>query len=170
MVSIGYAGGVPMGGDLLPREESANAPRFIVSATMDSGTEEYPGNPLQRVQVIKGWYEQDELHERVIDVAGGANDASVDINSCQTSGSGHTQLCSVWEDPDFNPQAQAFYYTRVLENPSCRWSQRICANAGARCDNPGTIPPGMENCCAPEHRKVIQERAWSSPIWYTPAR
>jgi len=170
MVSMGYAGGVPMGGDLLARGESANAPRFLVSATMDSGTDEYPGNPLQRVQVIKGWYEQDELHERVIDVAGGPNNASVDINNCETSGSGHTQLCSVWEDPDFNPQAQAFYYTRVLENPSCRWSQRICANAGVRCDNPETIPQGMENCCAPEHRKVIQERAWSSPIWYTPAR
>jgi hypothetical protein len=57
----------------------------------------------------------------------------------------------------------------VLENPSCRWSQRVCADAGVRCENPGSIPEGMEVCCAPEHRKVIQERAWTSPIWYTPA-
>jgi hypothetical protein len=74
----------------------------------------------------------------------------------------------VWEDSAFDPDAQAFYYTRVLETPSCRWSQRICAQAKVQCDDPATIPEGMDNCCAPEHRKVIRERAWSSPIWYTP--
>ena len=168
MVARGYAGGVPMGGDLPTAPSSAAAPRFIISALMDSGTENYPGSPLQRVQVIKGWYENGELREQVLDVAGGNNDASVDINSCQQSGSGHRQLCTVWTDPVFNPEAPAFYYTRVLENPSCRWSQRICADAGVRCENPESIPPGMENCCAAEHQKVIQERAWSSPIWYTP--
>jgi hypothetical protein len=135
---------------------------------MDNGTAEYPGSPLQRIQVIKGWYANGELHEQVLDVAGGDNGASVDIDTCTPSGSGHEQLCRVWQDPDFNPRAQAFYYTRVLENPTCRWSQRICSAAGVRCDNPQTIPAGLENCCAPAHRKVIQERAWSSPIWYTP--
>jgi len=168
MVSVGYRDGVPMGGDLPASDPNNPAPRFIVSAQQDPGTEEYPGSALQRIQVIKGWYEDGELNESVIDVAGGPNDASVDINSCEQSGSGHANLCTVWQDPDFNPSAPAFYYTRVLENPSCRWSQRVCANAGVRCDNPSTIPEGLEGCCAAEHRKVIQERAWSSPIWYTP--
>jgi hypothetical protein len=168
MVAQGYAGGVPMGGDLPSTAAPGRAPRFLVSASMDNGTREYPGSPLQRIQLIKGWYEDGELHEQVLDVAGGDNDADVDIYSCEQSGSGHSQLCSVWQDDNFNPDAQSFYYTRVLENPSCRWSQRICANAGIRCDDPQSIPEGMENCCAPEHKKVIQERAWSSPIWYTP--
>ncbi len=168
MVEQGYAGGVPMGGDLLPPVESGQKPRFLVSASMDSGTVQYPGSPLQRIQLIKGWYQDGDLQEQVLDVAGGDNDASVNINTCEPSGSGHSQLCSVWQDNDFDPNAQAFYYTRVLENPSCRWSQRICADAGVRCENPDSIPEGMENCCAAEHKKVIQERAWSSPIWYTP--
>jgi Protein of unknown function (DUF3604) len=168
MVAQGYAGGVPMGGDLsAPATEDAR-PTFIVSAVADAGTPEYPGAPLQRMQVIKGWYEDGELKETVLDVAGGDKQASVDINTCETSGSGHPQLCTVWQDEDFNPQAQAFYYSRVLENPSCRWSQRICVDAGVRCDDPATIPAGMENCCSVEHKKVIQERAWSSPIWFTP--
>jgi hypothetical protein len=168
MIAQGYAGGVPMGGDLPPAPAAGRTPRFLVSASRDNGTAEYPGSPLQRIQVIKGWYDGGALHERVLEVAGGDNDASVDIDSCAQSGSGHSQLCRVWQDDSFNPDAQAFYYIRVLENPSCRWSQRICANAGVRCDNPQGIPEGMENCCAPEHQKIIQERAWSSPIWYTP--
>ena len=168
MVEQGYRGGVPMGSDLPPATATSTAPRFLVSANMDTGTAEYPGSPLQRIQLIKGWYEDGELREQVLDVAGGDNDATVDINTCEPSGGGHRQLCSVWQDNDFNPNAPAFYYTRLLENPTCRWSQRICAAAGVRCDNPEGIPEGMENCCAPEHQKVIQERAWSSPIWYVP--
>ncbi|MDX1735517.1 MAG: DUF3604 domain-containing protein [Halioglobus sp.] len=170
MVARGYAGGVPMGGDLPPAPAADAAPRFVISASMDSGTTQYPGSPLQRIQLVKGWYDDGELHEQVMDVAGGPNDAWVDIYSCEQSGSGHSQLCTVWEDNDFDPDAQAFYYARVLENPSCRWSQRICADAGVRCDDPGTIPEGMDNCCSGEHRKVIQERAWTSPVWYTPPR
>ena len=169
MVAQGYAGGVPMGGDLAAPTSAEASPRFIVSALADTGTRDYPGNPLQRIQLIKGWYEDGELKESVLDVAGGDNDASVNINTCETSGSGHAQLCTVWQDNDFNPAAQAFYYTRVLENPSCRWSQYQCIDAGVRCDDPASIPEGMENCCSADHQKVIQERAWSSPIWYTPA-
>jgi len=169
MVARGYAGGVPMGGDLPAADGDGVAPRFLVSASMDSGTPQYPGTPLQRIQVIKGWYTDGELHEEVLDVAGGPNDATVDLYSCEQSGAGHSQLCMVWEDSDFNPAAPAFYYARVLENPSCRWSQRICAAAGVRCDDPASIPEGMGGCCAADHRKVIQERAWTSPIWYTPA-
>ncbi len=109
MVAQGYAGGVPMGGDLAaPGGENA-APRFIVSALADSGTEEYPGNPLQRIQLVKGWYEEGELRERVIDVAGGSNGADVDPLTCEQRGPGHRQLCTVWTDPAFNPSAPAFY-------------------------------------------------------------
>lgn len=167
-VAVGYATGVPMGGDLSTGPTELSKPRFIVSAMADSGTAQYPGNALQRIQVIKGWYDGSELKEQVMDVAGGPNSASVDINTCETSGAGHAQLCSVWEDKHFKADQQAFYYTRVIENPSCRWSQRICAAAGVRCENPDSIPEGLENCCAAEHKKVIQERAWSSPIWFTP--
>jgi hypothetical protein len=170
MVTRGYHGGVPMGGDLPPRESADGAPRFVLSAAMDSGTDAYPGTPLQRIQLVKGWYDGEELHEQVLDVAGGDNDASVDIHTCATSGSGHAQLCTVWQDDDFDPDAQAFYYARVVENPTCRWSQRICASAGVRCDDPASPPEGLEGCCADEHRKVIQERAWTSPIWYIPAQ
>jgi len=169
MVAQGYANGVPMGGDLSTPAIDGAAPRFVMSVLQDTGTEEYPGNALQRVQLIKGWYADGELKEQVLDVAGGDNGATVDINSCEQSGSGHSRLCTVWQDNEFNPGHAAFYYTRVLENPSCRWSQRICADAGVRCDNPESIPQGMEKCCVAEHQKVIQERAWSSPIWYTPA-
>ena len=168
MVAIGYRDGVPMGSDLPSADPNSPAPRFIVSAQQDTGTRDYPGSPLQRLQVIKGWYENGELKEAVLDVAGGPNEASVDINTCEQSGAGHASLCTVWQDPDFNPAAPAFYYTRLLENPSCRWSQRICADAGVRCDDPATVPEGLQGCCAVDHRKVIQERAWSSPIWYTP--
>ena len=63
---------------------------------------------------------------------------------------------------------QAFYYLRVIENPSCRWSQRMCAAAGVNCEVPMTIGKGYEPCCSAQHRPIIQERAWSSPIWYTP--
>jgi hypothetical protein len=168
LVAQGYAGGVPMGGDLPQPTIEGAAPRFIASAAYDAGTTEYPGAQLQRIQLVKGWYRDDELHERVLNVAGGDNNAAVDINTCERHGDGHRQLCTVWEDPGFDAAAPAFYYARVLENPSCRWSQYACADAGVRCDNPQTIAAGMEKCCAANHQKTIQERAWSSPIWYTP--
>lgn len=164
----GYAGGVPMGGDLPALPAKRRKPRFIIAAHADAGTRDYPGTPLQRIQVIKGWYDEGELKEQVLDVAGGENGADVDIHTCRKSGVGHASLCAVWEDASFDAEAQAFYYARVLENPACRWSQRICADAGVRCDDPGSIPAGLESCCAADHKKTIQERAWSSPIWYVP--
>ena len=169
MVAAGYAGGVPMGGDLSPLPATGDPkPRFVISALADAGTPNYPGTPLQRIQVVKGWYEKGELQERVLDVAGGDNGAGVDIDTCRQNGSGYAKLCTVWEDQAFNPQAGAFYYARVLENPSCRWSQQLCADAGVRCDDPAGIPEGLESCCATGHQKIVQERAWSSPIWYVP--
>ena len=169
MVEQGYSRGVPMGGQLNNVSRSGNeAPVFIVSAQSDAGTPEYPGNPLQRIQLIKGWYVNGKLKEKVMTVAGGDNNASVDINTCQTSGEGHQQLCSIWRDPEFDEANHAFYYTRVLENPSCRWSQMICAKSGVQCDDPSSIPEELKACCSKEHKPIIQERAWSSPIWFTP--
>ena len=169
MVEQGYSRGVPMGGQLNNVSRSGNeAPVFIVSAQSDAGTPEYPGNPLQRIQLIKGWYVNGKLKEKVMTVAGGDNNASVDINTCQTSGEGHQQLCSIWRDPEFDEANHAFYYTRVLENPSCRWSQMICAKSGVQCDDPSSIPEELKACCSEEHKPIIQERAWSSPIWFTP--
>jgi len=165
----GYAGGVPMGGDLPPRPAGAGAPRIVFSALQDPGSAGSEGAPLQRLQIIKGWVADGATHERVFDVAGGPNDASVDLLSCERSGSGAASLCSVWTDPEFDPAVPAFYYGRVLENPSCRWSQYVCNEAGVRCDDPASIPDALAGCCAAEHRPIIQERAWTSPIWYTPA-
>jgi len=167
-VELAYAGGVPMGGQLQP--SPGNNPAFLVMATADAGTAANPGTPLQRVQVVKGWIAANgEFRERVIDVAGDAgNGASVDLSTCSPRGTGAVELCSVWTDSDFNPDERAYYYSRVLENPSCRWSQRICVDKGVDCARPETVGEGLEACCSPQHRKAIQERAWSSPIWYNP--
>jgi len=163
----GYARGVPMGSDL-KKGSPGRAPTFAVSALQDPGTPAQPGTPLAKVQIVKGWVEGDETHEQVVDVASAEGKASVDLSTCQTRGTGAGQLCSVWRDPDFDPKQNAFYYARVLENPTCRWSQRICVEAGVKCSDPATITPGFEGCCSERHVPVIQERAWTSPIWYTP--
>jgi hypothetical protein len=168
-VARAYAGGVPMGSDLPAPSGTGRAPVFAVFAQKDPGTERYPGTPLQRIQVVKGWVDaQGQSREQVYDVAGGDNGASVDSSSCAARGEGHSSLCAVWRDPQFDADVPAWYYSRVVENPSCRWSQRMCVAAGVNCAEPDTIGEGYEACCAPEHRPVIQERAWSSPIWYTP--
>lgn len=171
LVRTGYARGVPMGGTL----ESAGAgagrgPAFVVSALRDPGTPGAPGTPLQRVQIVKGWLDGEDLREQVIEVAGDPdNGAGVDPLTCETHGSGFDDLCGVWRDPDFGASQHAFYYARVVENPTCRWSQKLCRVRGVRCDQPDTIGEGLEGCCAEDHRPVIQERAWTSPIWYRPA-
>jgi hypothetical protein len=170
LAATGYARGTPMGGDLPQQEVPSGAvPTFAVSALRDPGTPSQPGTPLQRVQIIKGWLDGSELHERVFDVAGTPdNGASVALDTCEPSGAGHDGLCTVWRDPDFDASQRAFYYARVIENPTCRWSQKLCNARGVRCDAPETIGEGLEGCCAPEHQPVIQERAWTSPIWYRP--
>ncbi|MDG2303389.1 MAG: DUF3604 domain-containing protein [Candidatus Binatia bacterium] len=170
LVAKGYAGGVPMGGDLsAPPDGEARAPRFVAWAAQDPGTWDGETTPLQRIQIVKGWVDGRELHERVIDVAGGPNGAGVDLATCERRGEGAQNLCSVWTDPDFDPLQRAFYYVRVLENPTCRWSQYFCNEQNVDCGDPASIPEGLAKCCAEEHRPVIQERAWTSPIWYSPA-
>jgi hypothetical protein len=164
----GYSGGAPMGSDLPDRKGDDASPRFAVWALQDPGAPGKTGTPLQRVQIVKGWLEKEGPRERVYDVAGGPNDASVDLASCERRGAGARQLCSVWEDPDFDADERAFYYARVLENPTCRWSQELCVDAGVRCEAPSTVGPGYEGCCSEQHVPVVQERAWTSPIWYSP--
>jgi hypothetical protein len=160
----GYAHGVPMGGDL-PARRADGAPRLAMFALRDPGSQ---AAPLQRLQIVKGWIEDGELRERVVDIAGGENDAGVDTATCEPHGDGAASLCAVWSDPAFDPDVPAFYYGRVLENPTCRWSQYVCNEAGVDCEAPGSISPGLQGCCAEDHQPVIQERAWTSPIWYTP--
>jgi hypothetical protein len=166
-VESGYDGGVPMGGEIGP-VRGRRSPRFGVLAFRDPGTATSPGTPLQRVQIVKGWVDAaGASHEKVYDVAGDpADGATVDTTTCTPSGSGFESLCAVWSDPEFDASERAFYYARVLENPTCRWSTYLCNAQGIDCS--GTVPTGYEECCNPAVAKTIQERAWSSPIWYRP--
>ena len=164
-VAQGYARGVPMGGDL-PAAPADAAPRLAVWALADPGTLDHAGTRLQRIQIVKGWTLNGEPREAVFDVAGDAkNGAAVDPLTCNPTGPGFAQLCTVWSDPDFDPKSPALYYARVVENPSCRWNAWACLAARVDCTNPAD---GLEPCCDPAVPKTIQERAWTSPIWYTP--
>jgi hypothetical protein len=158
----GYSSGVPMGAVLPEKPASATAPRFAVSALADPGTAEHPGGLLQRLQIIKGWVDDDGMfNQQVHDVAGNPdNGASVDLASCEPVGQGATQLCATWADPHFDVEQDAVYYARVIENPSCRWSARLCLSRPE-----GERPDG---CTTDQLPKVVQERAWTSPIWYAP--
>lgn len=158
MIAKAYAGGVPMGGDL-PAPTAADAtPTFLLNASMDNA----PGaTPLQKMQIIKGWIDDDGTqYQQVLDVAGDSDPTmSVDTSNCSQSGTGHRRLCTVWQDDNFDPTQSAVYYARVIENPSCRWSAYDC----------NTIPEDQRptTCSDPLLPKTIQERAWTSPIWYT---
>ncbi|MCY4531924.1 MAG: DUF3604 domain-containing protein [Gammaproteobacteria bacterium] len=160
VISKAYAGGVPMGADLAA--EADREPSFIVWALRDALSA-----PLQRVQIIKGWVDEGEIQEKVFDVAcsdGGVvdpvthrcpdNNAKVNIEDCSISGTGAGELKARWRDPEFNADQRAFYYARVLEDPICRWSTWDAVRAG--------VEPRKD------FPKTIQERAWSSPIWYMP--
>jgi len=159
LVAQGYAGGVPMGSDLHARTQAGQSPVFVVSAIQDAGTADHPGNLLQRIQIVKGWSDPDgTFHQQLVDVVGNKdNGASVDTKTCQVAGPGERQLCSVWQDPDFDANQRAVYYARVFENPSCRFSTRICNEN-----------PTATGCGHPDVPDTIQDRAWTSPIWYTP--
>ncbi|MCY3965652.1 MAG: DUF3604 domain-containing protein [Acidobacteria bacterium] len=162
LAATAYETGVPMGGDLTG-DDGGEAPSFLVWAMQDT-----MAAPLQRVQIVKGWESGGETAEMVYDVACSDglevdpathrcpdNGATVDLSDCSTSDDvGAAELKTIWTDPDFDSDQRAFYYARVLENPVCRWSSWDALRAGTtpRQDFPATI----------------QERAWSSPIWYTP--
>ena len=149
-------------GGMLPADADG-APSFLVQAMRDPAS-----GWLERAQVIKGWLEGGAAQESVYDVVCsdglvpdpdthrcGDNGARVNLTDCSVSRDrGATQLQTVWTDPDFDATERAFYYVRVLENPSCRWSTWDALRLG--------IAPN------PDLPATIQERAWSSSIWYTP--
>ncbi len=161
--SQGYRDGVPMGGDLPAMPAGTTAPTFIVWALKDPDS----GN-LDRIQIIKGWYQNGYPQEKIYEVAlsdGRQADPTtgkvppvgntVDVASATfTNDIGDAQLSAVWTDPDFDPAQHAVYYVRVLEIPTPRWSTYDAATLGV--EPPMGVPT------------AIRERAWSSPIWYTP--
>jgi hypothetical protein len=168
LAAQGYARGVPMGADLARAAASGAAPRFAVSALRDPGTRAMPGTPLERIQIVKLWVEEGHARERVFDVAGAASAAaSVDLATCRPAAAGADHLCTTWTDPEFDAGLPALYYARVVEAPSCRWIQWSCNERKVDCA--GDVPDGLESCCDPAVPKRIQERAWTSPIWWTPA-
>ena len=160
LVRSAYHSGTTMGGTL--QADGSRQPTFLTWAVADPNTAQ-----LQRVQIIKGWLENGEHQEQVYDVACSDdllvdplthrcpdNGAKVNLDDCsRTANVGAGELKALWQDPNFTPGQEAFYYVRVLENPVCRWSTWDALRAGEtpRLDLPTTI----------------QERAWSSPIWYS---
>ena len=164
LARVGYAKGVPMGGDLT--EAPNGAPTFLIRAVKDPD-----GANLDRVQLIKGWRDQDgELHEKIYNVALSdgrtespegevpAVGSTVDVrNASYTNSIGDPELAVVWADPDFDRAELAFYYLRVLEVPTPRWTAYDAKSYGLK-DLPDEVP------------MVTQERAYTSPIWYTPTR
>ena len=160
---VGYKKGVPMGGDLTPQPKEAEAPSFMVIALRDP-----IGANLDRVQIVKGWLDsKGNTHEKVYDVAWSDDrkpDAkgklplvgnTVDAKYATWSNSiGDSELGTVWSDPDFDPNESAFYYARVIEIPTPPWYVYDAFRYGTE------IPKD-----AP---KSQQERAYTSPIWYTP--
>lgn len=164
LVQHGYDGGVPMGDELPSIPTGVTAPRFVVSAMQDDLSV-----PLERIQIVKGWLDDAGTHEAIFDVAGTAGDgSSVDLATCTPSALGSATLCDVWTDPSFDPSRPAFYYARVLEDPTCRWSRRLCLSEGVDCATLATDSP-LRACCDGSLPDTVQERAWTSPIWYVPS-
>ena len=162
-VQAAYDGGVPMGGDLKPRAGD-KTPVFVVEAVKDPTS----GN-LDRIQIVKGWARDGQSFEKVYDVvwAGDRSPSPVDgkvpaigttvniANASYTNDIGSVELRGTWTDPDFDPSLDAFYYARALEIPTPRWTT-------IQAKELGIAPPEMVAA-------TVQERAWSSPIWYTPS-
>ena len=161
----GYAKGIPMGGDLTAAPEGMKAPTFLVAAMKDP----LSGN-LDRIQIIKGWMDsKDELHEKVYDVVWSDNrkpDANgklpsvgntVDVaKATWTNTIGEPELITVWQDPDFDANQSAFYYARVIEIPTPRWTAYEAEYYKIKM--PKEVP------------MTTTERAYTSPIWYTPEK
>jgi hypothetical protein len=163
-VAAAYAEGVPMGADLPVRPPGAGAPRFVLQAQKDPD-----GANLDRVQVIKIWLEGGDYKEKIFDVAlsdGRKADASghvkpvgntVDLKTAGYRNTiGSTLFTTTWKDPEFDPSKPAVYYARVLEIPTPRWSTILAVK------NHLPIPTGAA--------ATLQERAWTSPIWFTPLK
>jgi hypothetical protein len=158
MVEQAYRDGVPMGADL-PAAPAATSPVFLASAMRDPAES---SAPLQQLQLIKGWIDAEgRKHNMVIPLAGTPdNGASVDPDTGTRRGKGHDILCAVYRDESFDPLLPAYYYLRVVENPSARWSLFDCLRI-EESERPAVCSDGS-------HPTTIQEMAWTSPIWYTP--
>ena len=151
MIEQAYEFGAPMGSSW-----SGNPPQFLAWAARDVNSA-----PLERLQMIKVWMEGDAPQEHVIDIAcaegvpldGRCDEQalSIDISDCTRSGTGASELKTVWADPDYKAGEKAAYYLRVLEAPKCRWSTWDAVRRGS--------PPN------PELKATVQDRAWSSAIW-----
>ncbi len=162
IADLGYSKGVPMGGDLSNAPENKSA-TFLISATKDP-----EGANLDRIQIIKGWIDNDGiLQERIFDVAvsdgrritnGKTSEkviSTVDVSTATYSNSiGDAYLSVTWVDPDFDANQKSFYYARVIEIPTPRWTAYDQVRFGIK--------------MGPEVPMQIQERAYTSPIWYTP--
>jgi hypothetical protein len=165
-VKQSYAGGVPMGADLppMPSGGKGTAPSFVVWAVKDPTSAS-----LDRIQVIKGWTQNGQSFEKIFDVAWAGDrtpdkwtgrvpaiQSTVDFKKATyTNSVGSTELKTVWTDPEFDPSLHAFYYARVLEIPTPRWTLIQAVKSGL--PPPSVVP------------LTGQERAWTSPIWYTPS-
>jgi len=161
--TAGYEKGVPMGGDLRKAPDGSRSPNFLVAAMKDP----YSGN-LDRIQIIKGWMDQaGKTHEKVYDVVWSdgrkpgrdgklpAVGNTVDAENATWSNSiGSPELIAVWTDPDFDPKQSAFYYARVIEIPTPRWTAYEAKRFGIKMGD--EVPMSG------------QERAYTSPIWYQP--
>jgi len=164
---VGYAKGVPMGGDLY-RAPKGKSPRFLVAAMKDP----LSGN-LDRIQIVKGWLGKDgKTYEKVYDVAWSDPETrkadpksgkipavgnTVDVENATWSNTiGDPELITLWEDPDFNPSLKAFYYARVIEIPTPRWTAYDAKRYNVKVSE--------------EVPMTIQERAYTSPIWFNPEK
>ena len=162
--AVGYAKGVPMGGNLA-KAPSGKTPTFLVAALKDP----LSGN-LDRIQIVKGWIDgKGARHEKVYDVVWGDGEKrrvdstgkltpvgnTVDVkNATWTNTIGDPELIAVWKDPDFDRGLRAFYYARVIEIPTPRWTAYEAKRFNVQM--PKEVP------------MITQERAYTSPIWYTP--
>jgi len=152
----GYAYGVPMGSDLAAATGDGN-PRLLVSALRDPDAA-----ALQKLQIIKGWVDgTGQAHYEVIDVAGADGaDGQINLLTGQWSGEGYNSLCAVFEDETFDPAESVYYYLRVVEVPTLRWSWAQCV---------ALAPAERPAACQNDAPRTIQEMAWTSPIWYVPS-
>ena len=158
-LEIAYAAGVPMGADMSPAPSGDATPKFLVSATKDPAA---AATPLQKLQIVKGWIDADGApNYKVFDVAGEAETgAGVDMNTGERYGEGHSSLCTVFEDPEFDPSLNTYYYMKAVENPSPRWSLLDCVSY--------SDDERPDVCDNPRIATAINEQAWTSPIWFTP--
>jgi hypothetical protein len=165
LAEVGYEKGVPMGSDLEAAPAGTKAPTFLVAAMKDAR-----GGNLDRIQIVKGWVGKDgKGQEKVYNVVWGDADRraagrdgklapvgdTVDVETATwTNTIGDPELAAVWTDPDFDPTERAFYYARAIEIPTPRWTAYDAVRFGIK--------------MRPEVPMTVQERAWASPIWFTP--